>query len=281
MPPTSLSFTSTSAPAEAKAWFAALIERDPVALTVVGSVADALIADPSRYENPRWWAGRAADRVVAAFMHTPPHPLHIGLSTVEAAQGLAEHLAAEGYTPPGVGGAREPAEAFARAWSRLTGAKATTLMEFGTFELPARAVLPFEVRGHYRAADSDDLGLVDAWAHDFHVEALPDEPTPAASLAPHVADGRVGLWVVDRQPVSMGYASSANGGVTRISGVWTPPVLRGNGYASAVVAALSNDRIDRGERCMLYTDLANPTSNAIYQALGYRRVGDRVTIRFT
>jgi predicted GNAT family acetyltransferase len=68
--------------------------------------------------------------------------------------------------------------------------------------------------------------------------------------------------------------------VTRISGVWTPRELRGHGYASAVVAALSIDRQDAGEACMLYTDLANPTFNAIYRALGYRRVGEGVTIGF-
>jgi predicted GNAT family acetyltransferase len=281
MPPTSLSFPTTADPAESRAWFADLIEREPVALSVIGSVTDGLVADPTRYENPRWWAGRDGDRVVAAFMHTPPHSLHIGLATVEAARGLAEQLAAEGYAPPGVGGLREPAVAFAAVWTRATGARATTVMELGTFDLPARAVLPFEVRGGFRHAAEDDLGLVDAWAHDFHAEALPESVGVAPRLAPHVADGRVGLWVVDGQPVSMAYASKANAGVTRVSGVWTPPVLRGNGYASAVVAALSNDRIDRGERCMLYTDLANPTSNAIYQALGYRRVGDSVTIRFT
>lgn len=281
MPPASFSFPSTPDPAEARDWFADLIERDPVALSVIGSMTDSLVRDPSRYENARWWAGLDGDDVVAAFMHTPPYPLHIGLSTAEAAQELAEHLAAEGYAPPGVGGLRAPAEAFAAAWTQATGAEATMVMELGAFDLPSRAVLPFEVPGSYRHAGTDDLGLVDGWAHDFHVEALPDGPREVPSLAPHVADGRVGLWVVEGEPVSMGYASRANGGVTRVSGVWTPPGLRGNGYASAVVAALSNDRIDHGERCMLYTDLANPTSNAIYQALGYRRVGDSVTIRFT
>ena len=281
MPPTSLSFPCTSDPAEAKTWFADLIEREPASLSVIGSVTGGLIADPTRYENPRWWAAKEGDTVVAAYMHTPPHPLHIGVSTVEAAQRLAEQLAAEGYSPPGVGGPREPAEAFASAWTRLTGADASTVMEVGSFDLPARAVLPFQVRGHYRLADAEDLGLVDAWAHDFHAEALAGGPGDVANLAPHVADGRVGLWVVDGRPVSMAYASLASGGVTRISGVWTPPVLRGHGYASAVVAALSNDRMDRGERCILYTDLANPTSNAIYRALGYRRIGDSISIRFT
>ena len=78
----------------------------------------------------------------------------------------------------------------------------------------------------------------------------------------------------------MAYASPASGGVTRISGVWTPPGLRGRGYASGVVAALSIARLDAGDACMLYTDLANPTSNAIYTAMGYRRVGDSISIAF-
>jgi predicted GNAT family acetyltransferase len=281
MPPTSLSFTSTSDPAEAKAWIAELIEREPVSLSVIGSVTDGLVADPTRYQDPRWWAGREGDTVVAAYMHTPPHALHIGLSTVEQARGLAAHLAAAEYHPPAVGGVREPAEAFADAWTRLGAAHATTVMELGAFDLPARPRMPFEVGGRCRLAGADDLDLVDAWARDFHAEALPNGSGHVPSLTPHVVDGRVALWVVEDDPVSMAYASHAAGGVTRISGVWTPQTLRGNGYASAVVAALSNDRMDRGERCMLYTDLANPTSNAIYQALGYRRIGDSVTIRFT
>jgi predicted GNAT family acetyltransferase len=78
----------------------------------------------------------------------------------------------------------------------------------------------------------------------------------------------------------MAHASLVNGGVTRISGVWTPVELRGRGYASAVVAALSSERMDAGESCMLFTDLANPTSNKIYQAMGYRRIGDNITIEF-
>jgi predicted GNAT family acetyltransferase len=281
MPPTSLSFTSTTDPAEARAWFGDLIRHQPLALSIIGSVTEGVIANPTRYENPRWWAAREDDTVVAAYMHTPPHPLHIGLSTVEQAQGLAGLLAAEAYPLPDVGGLREPSEAFAAAWNRLTGAHATTAMELGVFELPARPRMPFEVQGRYRLAGTDDLDLVDAWAHAFHAEALGEGHGQVAALAPHVADDRVGIWVVGGEPVSMAYASLANGGVTRISGVWTPRALRGHGYASAVVAALSNHRMDHGERCMLYTDLANPTSNAIYQALGYRRVGDSLTIRFT
>lgn len=295
MPLTPLSFTRTADPVEAKAWFAGLIEREPEAMSVVASVADSLVADPSRFVGPRWWAGRQADgEVVAAFMHTPPHLLHVGLATPDEAVDLAVALAGAGdglpgagdglpgaaAALPGVGGPREPAQAFANAWARLTGARLTTSMEMGRYDLPTRPRLPFEVEGAMRVAGVDDLGLVQAWAAGFHAAVEPGRGN-APSLRGQVKAGRVALWEVAGRPVSMASASSANGGTTRISWVWTPPERRGHGYASAVVAALSRARMDAGERCLLFTDLANPTSNAIYQALGYRRVGDSVAIDFS
>ena len=63
--------------------------------------------------------------------------------------------------------------------------------------------------------------------------------------------------------------------------VYTPPELRGHGYASAVVAALSQRLLDAGHQyCALYTDLANPTSNSIYQKIGYTPVSDAVEYAF-
>jgi predicted GNAT family acetyltransferase len=62
--------------------------------------------------------------------------------------------------------------------------------------------------------------------------------------------------------------------VVRIGPVYTPPELRGRGYASSAVAARSRLAIQNGLRCTLFTDLANPTSNKIYADVGYRRVAD-------
>jgi predicted GNAT family acetyltransferase len=69
--------------------------------------------------------------------------------------------------------------------------------------------------------------------------------------------------------------------VVRVGPVYTPPDLRGRGYASGVVAALSQHALDQGAAaCMLFTDVANPTSNKIYQRIGYRYVGDFTEYRF-
>jgi predicted GNAT family acetyltransferase len=278
--PAPLTFHVTSDPDEAQSWFAGLVDREPQALSVVASVTAGIVRDRTRYPGARWWAGHDGTAVVAAFMHTPPHPLLVAFATPDEARALAGALAGQGDELPGVSGLREATEAFADEWRARTGAPVSTTMEVGRFALPDRAVLAFEVRGAFRRATAQDLPVVDAWHQDF-VDAIEGAGQRAANpLDAHVADGRVGLWVDDSVPVSMAYASPASGGLTRISGVWTPPELRGRGYASGVVAALSNERLDDGEACMLFTDLANPTSNAIYQAMGYRRVGDAVTLAF-
>jgi hypothetical protein len=63
--------------------------------------------------------------------------------------------------------------------------------------------------------------------------------------------------------------------------VYTPPELRGRGYASALTAHVSAEQLAAGRSfCFLYTDLANPTSNRIYVALGYERVCDSVEYAF-
>jgi predicted GNAT family acetyltransferase len=69
-------------------------------------------------------------------------------------------------------------------------------------------------------------------------------------------------------------------GVVRLSGVYTPPEKRKHGYAAACVHALSKHLRDRGYRCILYTDLGNPTSNSIYRRIGYKAVAEALRYRF-
>jgi len=282
MPRTPWVITLISDPAEAQARLAGLVECEPEALSVVASVTRALVADPSRHVGARWWAATdPSGQVVGAFMHTPPHPLHVALASTEVARALASLLAEEGDRLPGVSGQREPAEAFAEEWAARTGARSSVVMQMGRFALPTPARLPFEVSGSFRTATPADTPLVDEW-HEQFIDAIEGPGSRAAApLTEHMSDGRVGLWQDRGRPVSMAYASPASGGVTRISGVWTPPELRGHGYASAVVVGLSTARQSEGEKCVLYTDLANPTSNAIYQAIGYRRIGDGITLTFS
>ncbi|BAZ13807.1 GCN5-related N-acetyltransferase [Calothrix sp. NIES-4071] len=79
----------------------------------------------------------------------------------------------------------------------------------------------------------------------------------------------------DEVPVSLACRTRVTPNGVGISIVYTPEQYRRKGYASACVAALSEHFINQGYKyCFLFTDLANPTSNHIYQAIGYQPAGD-------
>lgn len=224
--------------------------------------------------------------VVLAAMMTRGHNLIVSQAADPAAlRVLAHDLMWRPVVPPGVRGPTAESAAFARAWHQLTGAMATRTMAERIYALervmPVRGVL-----GRMRRATEADRPLLLDWMRGFCREALHD---PAERDAEHLVSSRLAgnddavfyLWE-DAEPVS---AASINGPTPRgikIGPVYTPPPARGHGYASAVVAALSQLQLDLGRRwCFLFTDLANPTSNHIYQAVGYLPVCDVDEYRFS
>ncbi len=146
---------------------------------------------------------------------------------------------------------------------------------------------PSPCSGAARVADEGDRTLLVDWLRAFSIEALaedePDEAALEASVEHKLVadDGAYVLWEVGGEPVSCaGYGSSTPSG-TRVGPVYTPPEHRGRGYASAVTAHVSADRLAAGRRfCFLYTDLANPTSNKIYADIGYRPVCAALQVEF-
>src|SRR5581483_2213413 len=89
------------------------------------------------------------------------------------------------------------------------------------------------------------------------------------------------LWEDGGEPVSLAGAGARTPNGARVGPVYTPPERRGRGYATSLTAELSQRLLDEGSRfCFLYTDLANPTSNAIYERIGYVRVCESKELRF-
>jgi uncharacterized protein len=150
----------------------------------------------------------------------------------------------------------------------------------------ARVIRPPPVPGRLRAASYDDLPLLERWMAAFMAEALQEHDVEAAagivaaSLA-HDPDRGLVVWE-DEEPVSMaGFTGPTPTGITVLS-VYTPPDLRGRGYAGACVAALTQQLLDGGrQQVFLSTDLSNPTSNRIYTAIGYLPVGDAEVLELT
>jgi predicted GNAT family acetyltransferase len=96
-----------------------------------------------------------------------------------------------------------------------------------------------------------------------------------------VAEGRFWLWLDETGiPVSMAARQPSAAGVARIGPVYTPPEHRAHGYGSAITARVARGILEDAAVPVLYADRANRTSNQIYQAIGFRPVSDRLTVRY-
>jgi predicted GNAT family acetyltransferase len=221
-------------------------------------------------------------QVGAAFMLTPGFPLLLTHVAGQAAADLAGHLAASGRLPQGINAEEEAAWAFADAWRRQTGDVAEVHRRMRLFRL-AKLMPPRPVpQGTSRPATPNDRALLIDWLGAFAIE-VGDPPTQdqGAAADERLSYGGITLWEADGVPVSIAGVTRTVAGMVRVGPVYTPPAQRGHGYAAGATVAVSQAALDAGATdVLLYTDLANPTSNALYQRLGYRPVEDRLVLSF-
>jgi len=264
-----------------------VLDRYPVAANVLATVLGSTLAGTSTYPDPLWLLLSQDGEPVGAGMETLPGflfltPVPDG-SAEDAADLVAAEFARQDRPLDAVSGPPAEAQAFARAWSARTGRAAALAMSQRTYELVELAPDLPPVPGAARPAGPDDVPLLREWMEQFHAEAEPRGPRGDVGelVRARVGDGLFTLWTEGETPVSVAGFNHPSAGVARIGPVFTPPEHRRHGYAGAVTAAASQTALDRGAtRCMLYTDLANPTSNGVYQRLGYTPVADALQYRF-
>lgn len=216
------------------------------------------------------------DEVVAAAFRTPPHQLGLSYPAPGAALRLiAEDVRAEFDSLPGVVGGKDDARAFTQVWHELSGDEAEIGMEQRIYAATT-ALTPGDVPGRMLDATKDDRDLLISWIRAFHDEVGGIMTSAEDAVDYRLTDetGGLVLWW-DSDPVCLaGFGGPTPNGI-RLGPVYTPPDLRRRGYATACVAALTRRLLDGGRRFVfLFTDLANPTSNSIYQKVGYRPVCD-------
>jgi len=271
--------------AEAEPLLLADEARHNLILGIAGTIRDS----PDHYPARSLWLVRDEDEVAAAALRTSPYNLILaGPRSEEALAALAGGIAED---LPGVVGAEPEALGFADLWSRQACVRARTNMRQGIYAVE-QIRPPAGVPGSARVATVDDRQLALRWWIAFGDEVL-QEGGPGRDRAEATLDHRLSsptggilVWEDVGEPVSIaGWGGPTPNGI-RIGPVYTPPELRGHGYATALTAELSQRLLDGGlfaggrRFCFLYTDLANPTSNAIYERIGYRRVAESAEIVF-
>ncbi|MFD7503582.1 GNAT family N-acetyltransferase [Streptomyces sp. NPDC059850] len=272
--------------AAAGAYLRARPVQHTLLLTVVSSLA---AAGSGRYgDQPPvygWWRAPSG-AVDGAYVRTPPRPPLLSAMPAEAADALARTLAGARLTGArltGVNGVRPVAEAFADAWERHTGEGRRAEDVQRLYRLDTLTPSGPAIRGRARAATTADRELLLSWYAAFGRDtgALPEDEV-ARTVDDRLSHHGALLWEVDGEPVATAAVSRAVAATVRVSFVYTPPELRGHGYGGAVTAAVSRAARTAGaERVLLFTDLANPTSNALYQRIGYRPVEDHLLLTFT
>jgi predicted GNAT family acetyltransferase len=214
-------------------------------------------------------------------LHTPPYPLLLGGLPPGSAAELAARLAGVGRQLPGVNAQEHAAVCFAAAWQALTGAGYATHRRSRLYRL-ADLVPPDPMPdGAPRVAGESDLDLLERWFRAFAGEVKDLTGPQPGAVSDRLSYGGLMLWEVDSRPVAMAGHVRPAAGVVRIGPVYTLAELRGRGYGGAVTTAVTSAAIGAGaSELVLFTDLANPTSNALYRRLGYQPVEDRVTLGF-
>ena len=269
---------------------APVLGRDPAANNLPLGIAQQLVDRPGTYASAHFWVAERDGEVVGAAMRTPPYPVILADPIGDGDEVVDAFVAALVPAEPSLPGvtANEPwASRFAEAWTAATGRPWRLGVGQGVYAL-TEVRPPRPASGSARAATDrrSRTAAASGWTRSQPRpcrRCLETRATWSAASTPgsgrtRPAGSRSGS--IDGRPVSLtGWMPIAGG--ARVGPVYTPPEERGRGYASNLVAHVSADMLERGAAaCFLYTDLGNPTSNAIYRRIGYEQVAESSMILF-
>jgi predicted GNAT family acetyltransferase len=213
--------------------------------------------------------------MVGAALMSPPRQLLISDMPDPAVYTLADYMLAESAPVHGLVGRNYKAQLFAYYWTKRTGISSRIRMMERLYACTAGPTLTC-ASGRLRAATADDQARLSEWCVQFCIDGrIETEIVFFKARLPHkIADSTLFVWETE-EVVSMAAIERESRCGAALSWVFTPAHLRRQGYATSCVAALTQRMLDSGKKfCCLYTDLANPTSNSIYQKLGYQPVCD-------
>ena len=246
--------------------------------------------DKTDWRDPANWLMATvsdANGIQLTALMTPPHNITLyatdNVINLKAINCLIDGI--KDYDIPGVITEKNLAECFAKEYTARKGLTYKTTMNQRIYEL--KAVNP-DIKQFcvVRLLDEKDMYFFPYWLEAFNAASTYGKtemsiPQDEKLYRYRLSTKKIYVLEVNGIPVSMaGYTRELQTAIG-VSFVYTPPYYRGKGYASSCVAQLSQMALDKGfTKCVLYTDLLNPTSNSIYQKIGYTPVCDSLMLKF-
>jgi predicted GNAT family acetyltransferase len=265
----------------------AALERNEEENHLILGICERMRAHPERVnKQPFLGIIETEGEIVLGVMMTPPFPLvlaRVGDIDKRTFSLLADKLLHDDWPVTEINGPEVLSSEFADVWAAETGTHKRIARQQRLYSL-SRVQIPLGVNGVLRKATAEDLSVVLAWGEAFTIELHDEMSMDFTQLKRVIHDlisvGNIYLWD-DGGPVSMAMQNRPSRNGVAVSYVYTPPPKRRRGYASACVAALSEVLLASNYKfCTLYTDLHDPTTNSIYQAVGYQPVADFTSYTF-
>ena len=253
------------------------LSSEPVLHNLILSILHSRVAqrDPGRY-----WIAFDAEKTVGVVVQSPlEYPATLTPMEPRAVVAIVNAIAEAGVALRGVNGNAATAASFAGQWSERCKSAATPFQGLRLYELLEVGEVP-DTEGQLRQAGLRDRSLMILWTRAFQNEIGESAADTELRVDRGLAARQLWLWDQNGETTSMAVGREPVQGVVRLSGVYTPPEKRKHGCAAACVYALSKHLRGSGYRCILYTDLGNPTSNSIYRRIGYRAVAEALRYRF-
>ncbi|MBP2706126.1 GNAT family N-acetyltransferase [Microbispora sp. RL4-1S] len=222
-----------------------------------------------------WWRDQGENRTTAAFVWMPPHILAASRLSGAACTDLAQLLSAGDHPFRGLMADDATIGLFSQAWKTATGSTLESRLHLRLYRLEQVVSPSLAVPGKSRVATAGDRDLLHAWCTSFIAEAGPLGVDLDTFIDERIARHGWRLWEVGGEVVAMAATTPAVAGMARITPVYTSPDHRGQGYGAAVTMAVSRAAQESGAaHVLLFTDVSNPTSNRLYQRIGYQPVSD-------
>lgn len=253
------------------------LEADPLRNCVVMEIL--CQPQPGGDGGQFWWVddGTRVSGLVA--QHSPESMALVSPMNEEAVDAVAAAIAESGVDLPGASADAATAALFAGKWTERTNGAAVPC--FAQRICAAEALLPPKpAEGRLRRAVDTDADELIGWLDEFGAETGDPVPDSDWLIRQRLSEHELWVWDCGRS-VSMAARTPAVAGISRVQAVFTPCQYRGQRFAANVVAAITAAILDDGLRPMLYTDLANSTSNMLYRSLGYRAVEEVTRYRFS
>jgi len=225
------------------------------------------------------------DQIVFAGIQTAKEKgLIISTGTEEAAKIFALNFSNNHPNLTRAVGPNEAISIFSRIYSDCSSKKHTILTNVRFFVLEKINPLINRSHGKTRIATTSDFDLVKNWHREFDDDAHRAGKRTEEELNSLVTNGikKEMIFIFDdgSKPISLAANMRGTKDLGFIAPVYTPKEYRGKGYASAIVTDLSQMILNKFKKPALFTDLSNPTSNSIYQKIGFKAVSDFKEIKF-